>query len=231
MFKMRNLKCYAQNELVSNLMPATGFKTVWRHLSAFIVPSKTCKLPIPYAPPYHQRCWLLTWTLITHWKVSLLFSPVDTVSNLDSSDNRSLFHFETVRFKWALAHRTLVARCSPSWIISEFLAFSALCCPRTNFLRPVAGITFEISLFSGCIQLISLNICSIVNKILTHVIWKSLFSFYSILKTSQHFQNSGCSTDTPESTSRLPFSKSWVTSFQTNNRITYFRHELSATGT
>ncbi len=26
-----------------------------------------------YAPPYHQRCWLLNWTLITRWKVSLLF--------------------------------------------------------------------------------------------------------------------------------------------------------------
>ncbi len=33
-----------------------------------------------YAPPYHQRCCLLNWTLITHWKVSLLFSPEDTAS-------------------------------------------------------------------------------------------------------------------------------------------------------
>ncbi len=28
------------------------------------------------------------------------------MSNLDSSDHRTLFHFETVHFKWALAHRT-----------------------------------------------------------------------------------------------------------------------------
>ncbi len=28
-----------------------------------------------YAPPYHQRCWLLNWMLITRWKVSVLFSP------------------------------------------------------------------------------------------------------------------------------------------------------------
>ncbi len=28
-----------------------------------------------YAPSYHQRCWLLKLTLITRWKVSLLFSP------------------------------------------------------------------------------------------------------------------------------------------------------------
>ncbi len=32
-----------------------------------------------YAPPYHQRHWLLNWTLITCWKVSLLFSPEDMV--------------------------------------------------------------------------------------------------------------------------------------------------------
>ncbi len=83
------------------------------YLSAFIVPSKTCKLPIPYAPPYHQRCWLLNWMLITHWKVSLLFSRrtqrqwfPTRMSNLDSSDHRTLYHFETVHFKWALAHRT-----------------------------------------------------------------------------------------------------------------------------
>ncbi len=85
------------------------------YLSAFIVPSKTCKLPIPYAlmHPIHQRCWILNWTLMTRWKVSLLFSPEDTasmistrMSNLDLSDHRTLFHFETVHFKWALAHTT-----------------------------------------------------------------------------------------------------------------------------
>ncbi len=51
------------------------------YLSAFIVSSKTCKLPIPYgipyalAPPYNQRCWLLNLTLMTHWKFFLLFQP------------------------------------------------------------------------------------------------------------------------------------------------------------
>ncbi len=28
------------------------------------------------------------------------------MSNLDSADHRTLFHFETIHFKWALAHRT-----------------------------------------------------------------------------------------------------------------------------
>ncbi len=63
--------------------------------------------------PYHQRCWLLNLTLITRWKVSLLLARrtrrlwfPTRMSNLDSSDHRILFHFETVYFKWALAHRT-----------------------------------------------------------------------------------------------------------------------------
>ncbi len=33
-----------------------------------------------YAPPYQQSCCLLSWTLITRWKDSLLFSPEDTAS-------------------------------------------------------------------------------------------------------------------------------------------------------
>ncbi len=37
------------------------------------------------------------------------------------------------------------------------------------------------------------SLCSIANKILAHVIWKSFsFHFIKILKTSQHFWNSGC---------------------------------------
>ncbi len=64
----------------------------------------------------------------------------------------------------------LVARCSPSWIFSKGLAFSALCCPVPTFLRPVAGIKFKMSLFSGWKCKISLfkhllcSLCSIVNK-------------------------------------------------------------------
>ncbi len=70
-----------------------------------------------YAPPYHQKCWLLNWTLITRWKVSLLFSPEDTASVISNKNVKfglvniehfsTLFeHFERVHFKWALAHRT-----------------------------------------------------------------------------------------------------------------------------
>ncbi len=61
-------------------------------------------------------------------------------------------------------------------IFSKCLAFSALCCPRANFLRPVAGIKFEMSSFSGYKCKIYLfkhllcYLCSIVNKILAHVI-------------------------------------------------------------
>ncbi len=58
------------------------------YLSAFIVPSKTCKLPILYAlmDPHNQRCGRLNWTLITHWKFSLLFCPEDTVSGISNKN-------------------------------------------------------------------------------------------------------------------------------------------------
>ncbi len=49
------------------------------YLSAFIVPSKTNTVRT-YAPPYHQRYWLLNWMMIPRWKISLLFSPEDKAS-------------------------------------------------------------------------------------------------------------------------------------------------------
>ncbi len=103
------LSCWNKHHLEGSICCSKTFI----YLSAFIVPPKTCKLPIPNAPPYHQRCWLLNRMLITRWKVSLLFSLEDTASvisnkniKFDSSDHRTLFHFETIHFKWALAHRT-----------------------------------------------------------------------------------------------------------------------------
>ncbi len=79
------------------------------YLSAFIVPSKTCNFfqaAIPYAPPSHQRCWLLNWLLMTRWKVSLLFSrrtrrpwfPI-RMTNLGSSAHRTLSHNDSL---WSL---------------------------------------------------------------------------------------------------------------------------------
>ncbi len=65
-----------------------------------------------YPPPYHQRCWFLNWTLITCWKVSLIFSPEDMVSLI--SNKNVTFElvwplntfplFQTIHLKWALAH-------------------------------------------------------------------------------------------------------------------------------
>jgi len=68
------------------------------YLSAFIVPSKSCKLPIPYAPPYHQRCWLLNWWHAGRSPCSLArrtrhpWFPT-RMSNLHSSDHKTLFDF------------------------------------------------------------------------------------------------------------------------------------------
>ncbi len=80
-----------------------------------IVLLRTCKLPTRMHlcnPHTNQSYWLLNWMLITRWKgLSPLISPEDTASvisnknvNLDLSDHRTLFHFETVHLlKWALA--------------------------------------------------------------------------------------------------------------------------------
>ncbi len=86
----------------------------WIYLSALMVPFQMCKLPMPHAhaTPYHQRCRLLNGALITTWVVLVLFSPDDMASqfskrtsNFVSSDHRTVFHFATVHFKWALAQR------------------------------------------------------------------------------------------------------------------------------
>ncbi len=87
------------------------------YLSAFIVPSKTCKLPIPHAlmPPHTTRdagFWTKRWWHAGRSPSSLArrtlrpwFPP--KMSNLDSSDHWTLFLFETVCYKkWALSHST-----------------------------------------------------------------------------------------------------------------------------
>ncbi len=80
------------------------------YLSAFIVPSTTCKLPIPYAF-MHPHTIRDAGFWAERWKSPSLARRTrcpwfPTMLNLDSSDHRTHFHFETVHFKWALAHRT-----------------------------------------------------------------------------------------------------------------------------
>ncbi len=88
---------------------------IFIYLSAFSVPSKTCKLPIPYAlmHPHTIRdvgFWTECWWNAGRSPSSLacrtrrLWFPT-RMSNLDSSDHRTHFQFATVYFKWALAHR------------------------------------------------------------------------------------------------------------------------------
>ncbi len=70
-----------------------------------------------YAPPYHQRCWLLNWTLITHWKVSVLFSPEDTVSVISNKNRLTIEHFSTLKQSilkepWPTGHDGASGPCS-----------------------------------------------------------------------------------------------------------------------
>ncbi len=58
------------------------------YLSALIVPSKTCKLPIAYAHMHPLTSEMLAFELyaIACWKVSLLFCPEDTVSVISNKN-------------------------------------------------------------------------------------------------------------------------------------------------
>jgi len=86
------------------------------YLSAFIVTSETCKLPIPYAlmHPHTIRdagFWTERWWHAARSPSSLARRTrrpwfQTRMSNLDSSDHKTLSHWETVHFKWALTHRT-----------------------------------------------------------------------------------------------------------------------------
>ncbi len=96
------------------------------YLSAFIVPSKTCKLPILCAlmHPHTIRdagFWTERWWHAGRSPSSLArgtrrpWFPT-RMSNLDSSDHRTLFHFETVHFKlachWPTEHDGASGPCS-----------------------------------------------------------------------------------------------------------------------
>ena len=65
------------------------------------------------ATPHHQRCRLLICLLIS-WVVPLLFTLQETASmvfkkhsNIDSSDHRTVFHFASGHFRWALAESSI----------------------------------------------------------------------------------------------------------------------------
>ncbi len=86
------------------------------YLSAYIVPSKKCKLPILYTFMQSIPSEMLPFELnAENMLEDLLYSLArrtwclwfpTRMSNLDSFDHKTLFHFETFHFKWAFAHRT-----------------------------------------------------------------------------------------------------------------------------
>ncbi len=98
------LSCWNTRRLEGSICCSKTFL----YLSAFIVPSKTCKLHIPYhlCTPIPSEMLAFEMNVDERslaWRMP--WFPI-RMSNLDSSDHRTLFHFETVHFKWALAHRT-----------------------------------------------------------------------------------------------------------------------------
>ncbi len=95
-----------------HLEGSTCYSKTFIYISAFIVPSKTCKLPIPYALMHPIPSEMLAFELNAERSSSSLARRTrhpwfpTRMLNLNSSDHRILFHFEKVNFKWGLAHRT-----------------------------------------------------------------------------------------------------------------------------
>ncbi len=104
-----------------------------------------------YAPPYHQRCWLLNWTLITCWKVSLLFSPGghgvrDFQQECQIWTRLTIEHFSTLKQSilnepWPTGHDGASGPCShmASFLHDRALVGTADCVYRQWFLEVFLG--------------------------------------------------------------------------------------------
>ncbi len=109
-FSTRTLLLLSHTVVIAAVCSFALFCWNRRHLEGSMCCSKTFIYLSAFIVPLN--C-LLNWTMTTRWNVSLLFSVRDfqqefwkSRSNLDSSDHRTLLHFETIHFKWAFFHRT-----------------------------------------------------------------------------------------------------------------------------
>ncbi len=102
----------------------------WNLIPFFI---KVCT----YAPPYHQRRWLFNWTLITHGKVFLLFSPEDTASVISNKNVKFgllelIEHFYTLKQSilnepWPTGHDSASGPCSHMVLFLYAIALVGIC--------------------------------------------------------------------------------------------------------
>ncbi len=117
------------------------------YLSSFIVPSK-CKLPIPYAlihphtirdAGFWTECWWHTGRSPSFLvqRTRRLWFPT-SISNLDSSDHRTLFQFETNHFWTMFTYGFLLARLSFSWHLQMQIC-TVDCVYRQWFLEVFLG--------------------------------------------------------------------------------------------
>ncbi len=104
--------------------------------------------------PYHQRCWLSNWTLITHWKASLLFSLEDTASVISNKNVKFGLKFRNlVKFgksilnePWLTGHNDTSGPCSH---MAFFLHDRALVCICRWHLRDCAYQQWFLEVFLG----------------------------------------------------------------------------------
>lgn len=100
----------------SSLKKATG----WGHMLLYI-PFSTDVFPEEKAANFidiNALCQLWNQVLITSWRQHPCFSK--GISNFDSSDHRTVFHFTSAHFKWALTQRRLQSKGLATWDGSKY---------------------------------------------------------------------------------------------------------------
>ncbi len=136
---------------IRHLEGSICFSKTFIYLSEFIMPYKICKLPTPFFDDVmHCRWW----------------------------DLKSLCNLTLRNIVFKVFHN-LFTRSFTDWRASAHLLLQPFVAPLPTFLRPVAGIKFDVSSFNGykCkvspLKHLLCSLCSIVNKVLARVIWKS----------------------------------------------------------
>ncbi len=145
------------------------------YLSAFIVPSKTCKLLIPYAlmhPHTIRDAGFWTERLITHWKVSLLFSLEDTAFLYFQQECQiwtrlTIEHFSTLKQSilnepWSTGHDGASGPCSHMASFQHDRALVGICRWHSDsvyrqwflevFLGPFSNVNDRIMLMSDAVS-------------------------------------------------------------------------------
>ena len=106
-----------------------------------------------YTPPYHHRCWLLNFALITVWMVLFLFDPEDTTSMISKNNLKCGLVRSQHTFPLCFSPSQMMlllypimalicfqltdspVECSKQVFFKHSSNFPVFCCPRPSYLE------------------------------------------------------------------------------------------------